>query len=209
MPPKITKKRSKKRRKIAKNDMEAEKTLNEKAKRPSKRIFGQPLTEEEFKAYIPNRNLELIGRTEINRLRKVIEEKNDLILRYKKHDAERSVYLQRLKKSHDMMEEQYNEWKQVIDDENGKASSKKFNKLIQEYKDKKQCLSSCESGLGNIQKSLTDISGMLKEILDFSMTDGYDNSIYYQNKINSIMSYISSVRSNIIGYNILIKRIKD
>ena len=61
--------------------------------------FGQKLTEEEVKAYIPNRNLQLTLSGEVKRLRKVIEEKDALITKFKKYDEERKSYYRRFEQN--------------------------------------------------------------------------------------------------------------
>ena len=76
--------------------------------------FGQKLTEEEVKAYIPNRNLHLTLSGEVKRLRKVIEEKDALITKFKKYDEERKAYYRRFEQNYQMMEERFNELADAI-----------------------------------------------------------------------------------------------
>ena len=78
--------------------------------------FGQKLTEEEMKAYIPNRNLQLTLSGEVKRLRKVIEEKDALITKFKKYDEERKSYYRRFEQNYEMMEERFNEFLEAIND---------------------------------------------------------------------------------------------
>ena len=78
--------------------------------------FGQKLTEEEVKAYIPNLHLELTQAAEIKRLRKVIDEKNAAIEKFKKYDEERKTYYHRFEKNYEMMEERFNEFLEAIND---------------------------------------------------------------------------------------------
>lgn len=78
--------------------------------------IGQKLTEEELKAYIPNRNLQLTLSGEVKRLRKVIEEKDALITKFKKYDEERKAYYRRFEQNYQMMEERFNEFLEAIND---------------------------------------------------------------------------------------------
>ena len=78
--------------------------------------FGQKLTEEEVKAYIPNRNLQLTLSSEVKRLRKVIDEKDALIAKFKMYDEERKQYYHRFEQNYEMMEERFNEFMDAIND---------------------------------------------------------------------------------------------
>lgn len=76
--------------------------------------IGQKLTEEEVKAYIPNRNLQLTLSSEVKRLRKVIDEKDALIAKFKRYDEERKQYYHRFEQNYEMMEERFNELADAI-----------------------------------------------------------------------------------------------
>ncbi len=76
--------------------------------------FGQKLTEVEVKAYIPNRNLQLTLSSEVKRLRKVIDEKDALIAKFKRYDEERKQYYHRFEQNYEMMEERFNELADAI-----------------------------------------------------------------------------------------------
>lgn len=78
--------------------------------------IGQKLTEEEVKAYIPNRNLQLTLSGEVKRLRKVIEEKDALITKFKKYDEERKAYYRRFEQNYEMMEKRFDEFLEAIND---------------------------------------------------------------------------------------------
>ncbi len=77
--------------------------------------FGQK-SQDEVKAYIPNLHLELTPQAEIRRLRKVIDEKNDLIARFKKYDEERKAYYRRFEQNYEMMEERFDEFLEAINE---------------------------------------------------------------------------------------------
>lgn len=80
--------------------------------------FGcQNLTEEEeVKIWIPNRNLQLTQKAEIERLRKVIQEKDAIIEKFKKYDAERTEYCHRLEQNYSLMEERFCEFADAINE---------------------------------------------------------------------------------------------
>lgn len=78
--------------------------------------FGQKLTEKELKAYIPNKNLQLTLSSECKRLRKVIEEKDALIAKFKKYDEERKTYYRRFEQNYALMEERFAEVANAIDE---------------------------------------------------------------------------------------------
>jgi len=78
--------------------------------------FGQKLTEEEVRAYIPNRNLQLTLSGEVKRLHKVIEEKNECIAKFKRYDEERKAYYRRFEQNYEMMEERFNEFIDAINE---------------------------------------------------------------------------------------------
>ena len=78
--------------------------------------FGQKLTEEEAKAYIPNLRLQLTDKAEIKRLKKVVEEKNKQIEKFKKYDEERKTYCHRLEQNYALMEERFNELADAVNE---------------------------------------------------------------------------------------------
>lgn len=141
--------------------------------------FGyQNLTEEEERAWIPNRKLRLTQKAEIVRLRKVIDEKNAAISKFKKYDEERSEYCHRLEQNYAIMEERFGEFADAINecDEiddgtkefykevvmrlyQGKVNSDKdksvFQKALSELNKLQDCLNNMEfvmMGVGNPQK---------------------------------------------------------
>ena len=67
-----------------------------------------------MKAYIPNRNLQLTLSSEVKRLRKVIDEKDALIAKFKRYDEERKQYYHRFEQNYEMMEERFNELADAI-----------------------------------------------------------------------------------------------
>ena len=63
----------------------------------------------EEKSYVPNRDLELTPEMEVIRLRKVLEEKNALIAKFRRYDEERKAHYRRFEQNYAMMEERFNE----------------------------------------------------------------------------------------------------
>lgn len=132
--------------------------------------FGQKLTEEEVKAYIPNLHLELTQAAEIKRLRKVIDEKNAAIEKFKKYDEERKTYYHRFEKNYEMMEERFNEFLEAINDcDDIDDGSKDFYKevVMRLYQGKVKT----DKEKSVLQTSLTQLSKMQETInnLEFVM----------------------------------------
>lgn len=132
--------------------------------------FGQKLTEEEVKAYIPNRNLQLTQVSEIKRLRKVIEEKDALINKFKKYDEERKIHYHRFEQNYEMMEERFNEFLEAINDcDDIDDGSKDFYKevVMRLYQGKVKT----DKEKSVLQTSLTQLSKMQETInnLEFVM----------------------------------------
>ena len=93
--------------------------------------FGQKLTEDEVRAYIPNLRLQLTQKAEIERLRKVILEKDALIEKFKRYDAEREAYCHRLEQNYALMEENFNELADAVNDCDGiDDGTKEFYKEV-------------------------------------------------------------------------------
>lgn len=68
------------------------------------------------KGYIPNKNLKLTPDVEIKRLRKVIDEKNALIEKFKSYDAQRNDYVRRLQKNYELMEERFVDFNNALEE---------------------------------------------------------------------------------------------
>jgi chaperonin cofactor prefoldin len=68
------------------------------------------------KIYLPNRNLEMTRDAEIQRLLKVIDEKNALIEKFKSYDAQRNDYVRRLQKNYELMEERFVEFNNALEE---------------------------------------------------------------------------------------------
>ena len=156
------------------------------------------MTDEELKSYIPNLYMELTAKAEIKRLNAVIKEKDELIAKFKAYDRERTVYCDRLKQDYDMMEKQYNEWRKVIDEENGKASSRKFNKLCRDYAERKQHALFCICALNDMDQSLGSVVIRLRDLLAFIESKGHTQDAAYKAKINSIIIYVGKLMEKVI-----------
>ena len=169
--------------------------------------FGQKLTEEEVKAYIPNRNLQLTLSSEVKRLRKVIDEKDALIAKFKRYDEERKQYYHRFEQNYEMMEERFNELADAINDcdeiddgtkefykevimrlYKGKVATDKEKSVIQkafsDLKKLQDCFNNMEfvmMGVGNAQKK----SELLNELRKMQVR--YDNILTsFQKKMNEL-----------------------
>lgn len=164
--------------------------------------IGQKLTEEEVKAYIPNRNFQLTLSSEVKRLRKVIEEKDALITKFKKYDEERKAYYRRFEQNYEMMEKRFDEFLEAINDcddiddgtkgfykevvmrlYRGKVTIDKEKPVLQSSQSKLLKLQDCFNnlefammGVGNVQKR-TELLNELRK-----MKVRYDNIITTFNK---------------------------
>lgn len=92
--------------------------------------FGQKLTEDEIKSYTPNRNLQLTLPSEVERLKKVIKEKDALISKFKSYDAKRTDEFRRLQQNNKIMEERFVEFNDAIDACEGIDDRKEFYKEV-------------------------------------------------------------------------------
>lgn len=165
-----------------------------------KERFGQRLTEEEDRGYIPNRKLQLTQKAEIVRLKKVIEEKNALIDKFKKYDEERKLHYSRFEQNYEMMEEQYNEWRSFIDDELGEKTVKKFEKLKKEYQEKKAKCAASVVGLNEVEQALPKLIAMLREMYAFAETRSTTQETFYKTKLGSAMAYVDRLLTKVVGY---------
>lgn len=164
--------------------------------------IGQKLKEEEVKAYIPNRNFQLTLSGEVKRLRKVIEEKDALITKFKKYDEERKAYYRRFEQNYEMMEKRFDEFLEAINDcddiddgtkgfykevvmrlYRGKVTIDKEKPVLQSSQSKLLKLQDCFNnlefammGVGNVQKRAELLNELRK------MKVRYDNIITTFNK---------------------------
>jgi uncharacterized protein (DUF488 family) len=167
----------------------------------------QNLTEEEEKIWIPNRNLQLTQKAEIERLKKVIQEKDALIEKFKRYDAERTDYCHRLEQNYALMEERFGEFADAINecDEiddgtkefykevimrlyKGKVATDKEKSVIQkafsDLKKSQDCFNNMElvmMGVGNAQKKAELLNELRK------MQVRYDNILTsFQKKMDEL-----------------------
>ena len=171
------------------------------------KIGCQNLTEEEERAYIPNRKLQLTQKAEIVRLRKVIEEKNAAITKFKKYDENRNEYCHRLEQNYALMEERFGEFADAINEcddiddgtkdfykevvmrlYKGKVATDKEKSVIQkafsDLKKLQDCFNNMEfvmQGVGNAQKKAELLNELRK------MQVRYDNVLTsFQKKMNEL-----------------------
>lgn len=169
--------------------------------------IGQKLTEEEVKAYIPNRNFQLTLSGEVKRLRKVIEEKDALITKFKKYDEERKAYYRRFEQNYEMMEKRFDEFLEAINDcddiddgtkgfykevvmrlYRGKVTIDKEKPVLQSSQSKLLKLQDCFNnlefammGVGNVQKRAELLNELRKA------KTRYDNlTAYFAKKMNEL-----------------------
>ncbi len=118
----------------------------------------QILTEEEEKAFIPNKRLQLTDKAEIKRQRKVIEEKDALITKFKKYDEERKIYCERLTNDYNMIKLRFAEFASAIDECEGiEDGTKEFYKNVIERMQK-------SNGKTVTHRDLTKIGSSYKKV---------------------------------------------
>ena len=167
----------------------------------------QNLTEEEEKIWIPNRKLQLTQKAEIERFKKVIQEKDTLIEKFKRYDEERKAYYHRFEQNYALMEERFNELADAINDcdeiddgtkefykevimrlYKGKVATDKEKSVIQkafsDLNKLQDCFNNMEfvmQGVGNAQKK----SELLNELRKMQVR--YDNILTsFQKKMNEL-----------------------
>lgn len=163
-----------------------------------KRRFGQPLTEEEERAYFPNLKLELTLRAENKRLRKAIDEKNKCIDKFKSYDARRKEEFDRMKENYAIMEEQYNEWREEVVDEYGKAQVKKFEKLREKVRARNQNISIFLSSFNDVEQVLPKVIAQLREMEAFAEAQNPYQETFYKSKIGSLKKEVERLLTRVI-----------
>lgn len=152
------------------------------------------------KAYIPNLDLELTPQAEIKRLRKVIDEKNELIAKFKAYDAKRTEEFHRLQQNMAVMEEQYNEWREEVSADCGEYAIKGLERLRKRTNERNQRALSCINGLKDVMQVLPNVLAMLREMLAFAETRNPYQETFYKTKINSVMSCVDKLLTRCVGY---------
>ena len=153
--------------------------------------------------YSPNRDLELTPQAEIVRLRKVIDEKNALIAKFKRYDEERKSYYRRFEQNYQMMEERFNELLDTINScDEFDAGTKEFYKsvVMRLYKgrvetDKEKSvlqialsdLQKLQEGFDNLEWLILDVgnvqkkAALLKELQKMKAQYGHVNAKFKKN----------------------------
>ena len=98
-----------------------------------------PSSEEPERGYVMNKGMpRFVGKTEIARLRKVVEEKNALIEKFKKYDEERKAYYAAFMEEYKEMKDSYDLFNQellkvVEEGDMSQSEHKKFLKLYRNW----------------------------------------------------------------------------
>lgn len=146
-----------------------------------------------------NTHLELTPEAEIKRLNKVIEEKNRAIAGFKKYDADRKVYYERLEENYKMMEERFNEFNSIVEKcDDVEPNSKAFIEKVVSRLYKHRVNDDIEGGaLTGVQTRLTKMDSHLATIA--SLASLVDNQEVRDNIIKEVRA-LQQIRGNAISY---------
>lgn len=118
---------------------------------------------ESEKSYVVNKGMPaFVGRTEINRLRKVIDEKNALIEKFKKYDEERKVYYANLQSDYDELKASHDQFSEELlsvlaNGDIDEPEYKKFIKLYHHWLSYKQRQEYYRNKLADARSSVRDL----------------------------------------------------
>ena len=146
-----------------------------------------------------NTHLELTPESEIKRLNKVIEEKNRAIAGFKKYDADRKVYYERLEENYKIMEERFNEFNAIVEKcDDVEPNSKAFIEKVVRRLYKHRVNDDIEGGaLSGVQTRLTKMDSHLTTIA--SLASLVDNQEVRDNIIKEVRA-LQQMRGNAISY---------
>ena len=132
------------------------------------------MSDEPERGYVPNKGMpKFVGKTEFRRLRKIIDEKNALIEKFKKYDEERKEYYSAFMDDYKEMKESFDLFSQellkVVDDgEMAPSEHKKFLKLYKNWFTYKSKAEYYKNRLVSARESVRDVRddvGKLEDLL--------------------------------------------
>ena len=131
-----------------------------------------PSSEEPERGYVMNKGMpRFVGKTEIARLRKVVEEKNALIEKFKKYDEERKAYYAAFMEEYKEMKDSYDLFNQellkvVEEGDMSQSEHKKFLKLYRNWFIYKSKATLYKEKLAAARQSVRDIKDDIRKIED-------------------------------------------
>lgn len=170
-------------------------------------IDQRDISNEEMIPYVLNKGLpRFVGRTEIRRLSKVIDEKNALIEKFKKYDEERKAYYAERMEEYQEMQESFNQFMQelmkvVEDGELDQSEQKKFLKLYTNWFKYKNNAELYKDKLASARQSVRDIRDDFKKFeemvsrMEFGSTTEIEQVI---SRIYTMRKHLDTLQSKMI-----------
>lgn len=146
-----------------------------------------------------NKELELTDKQEIERLRKVVEEKNVQINGFKKYDRDRKLYYQRFEENYKLMEERFNEFNSALSEcEDLDPTTKTyFLKVVQKVY-RKRVNDEMEGGaLNGVLTRLAKLDGHLSQIS--ILVENMDDNCYKKEIVKETRK-ARTARNGIVSY---------
>ena len=170
-------------------------------------VFAQEVTksaEQQEKGYVINKGMpRFVGDTEIKRLRKVVDEKNALIEKFKKYDEERKAYYAELMDEYNEMKSSFtqftDELKKVMEDgEMTHSEYKRFIKLYGHWLTYKNHVMLFKNALATARQSVKDLVKDLK-VLEALVVNAGDMTLIEQltDRIHVMHQHLDTVRSRL------------
>ena len=146
-----------------------------------------------------NLNIPLTDRQEIVRLSKVVEDKNRTIEEFKKYDAKRKAYYERLEENYRMMEERFNEFNRLVDECDGMDfSTKSYIERIVARLYKHKVNDDIEGGA--LYGVMTRVRKMEQHLSTLTSLTGMVNDASLREGIADEVRALQTIRGNIASY---------
>lgn len=146
-----------------------------------------------------NKDLELTDKAEIERLKKVIDEKNKTIKGFKKYDEERKRYYARFEENYKMMEERFNEFNSAVEECEGlECNTKRYFEAVVQKIYNRRVNDDIEGGaLMGVLTRLTKINDHLEKLVCIASLVGDSN---LKNELLGEIHTTQMVRANAVSY---------
>lgn len=157
------------------------------------------------KGYVINKGMpSFVGDVEIKRLRKVVDEKNALIDKYKKYDEERKAYYANFMEEYSEMKESFTQFTEELMKvvENGEMSHsehKRFMKLYGKWLTYKNHATLYKNTITTARHSVKDLVQDLK-VLETLVLNAGDMTLLEQltDRIHVMHQHLDTVRSRLV-----------
>jgi hypothetical protein len=146
-----------------------------------------------------NKNLELTDKQEIERLKKIIDEKNTAINGFKKYDAERKAYYERFEENYRLMEERFTEFNRVLSEcEDIDPTTKRYFEKVINRIYHKRVNDDIEGGALN--GVLTRLSKLDQHLITLVSLSSLINDKVVRDEIIGEIRKAQTYRANIVSY---------